>query len=167
MNWKTSIWLQTKGYEGLSALQRVRSTKTLSRGREGCSSFPSAHWPQAEHCGCGMQGEAAAADAFLQPSPDRTLLNTKPFFLSSLSLWTEILKKFKYVVWAKSLLFPSPCLCLVWLPNWEKHKYLLSFCFTPCHPLLPEQCSHSSIQYHQHQALSFNHQGWNAFCLPR
>lgn len=150
MNRKASAWLQMKGYEGLSALQRVRATKPLSRSWEGCGPCPSAHWSQAGHPGCGMQGEAAATDAFLQPSLDSTLLNTKPFFLSSLSLWTEILKKFKHVVWAKSFLFPSPCLCLVWLPNCEKHKYLLSFHFTSCHPLLPEQGSHSSIQYHQH-----------------
>lgn len=150
-------------HEGLSALQRVTATQPLSCDGEGRSPCPSVCWPQAGYPGQGMQGEAAGTDAFLQlqPSPDSTvLLNTKHFFLSSLSLWTEILKKFKHVVWANSFLFPFPCLCLVWLPNGEKHKYLLSFILRPA-------IYFCSIQYHQHQTLSFSHQGWNVFCLPR
>lgn len=142
--------------------QRAMEDRVPFRVWEPCSPCASA-LPQAEHSGCRMQGEAAAADAFLQISPDSMLLNRRLFFPFTVSSSEQKSWRSSNMVGTKSLPFVPP----VRLPKREKYKYLLCLCFMPCHPLLPEQRPQSSIQHQQNQALSLCQQCSKAFWLPR
>lgn len=142
--------------------QRAMEDQVPFRVWEPCSPCASA-LPQAEHSGCRMQGEAAAADAFLQISPDSMLPNRRLYFPFTVSASGQKSWRSSNMVGTKSLPFLPP----VRLPKREKYKYLLCLCFMPCHPLLPEQRPQSSIQHQQNQALSLCQQCSKAFWLPR
>lgn len=160
-----SFWIVTKEItERLQPdfRQRAMEDRVPFRVWEPCSPCASA-LPQPEHSGCRMQEEAAAADAFLQISPDSMLLNRRLFFPFTVSSSGQKSWRSSNMVGTKSLPFVPP----VRLPKREKYKYLLCLCFMPCHPLLPEQRPQSSIQHQQNQALSLCQQCSKAFWLPR